>query len=200
MGRERGAGLEGRGAAGWAGLSGVGEAGGVSRLPEVPTGGRRTGSSLGSFGWLRLAWGLPSSDLEPPGKAGRRKPAVSGQGAHLTPPPIPQRPPDKVAKRLATPLYFGRVQPPFTCFGFPSQSPASSLSQSTDVSANKNRSTPRRALRGRRHSHALSETTAPLPSALWEDVWKKMSRRSFFSRPFRLKLRGFNTGSKRSYK
>lgn len=108
MGRERGAGLEGRGAAGWAGLSGVGEAGGVSRLPEVPTGGRRTGSSLGSFGWLRLAWGLPSSDLEPPGKAGRRKPAVSGQGAHLTPPPIPQRPPDKVAKRLATRLYFGR--------------------------------------------------------------------------------------------
>lgn len=170
-------------------------------MPKVPTCGRRTGSSLGSFGWLRLAWGLPSSDPEPPGKAGRRRPAISGQGTHLTPPPIPQRPPDKVAKRLATPLYFGRAFSPHLHVLFFLPSPQRRASRRAQMSQQTKIDPLQGGLCGAADILMLSaKPRAPLPSALWEDVWKKMSRRSFFSRPFRLKLRGLNTGNKRSYK
>lgn len=80
VGRARGE----RGGAGGRGGRGEWAGGRVGHLPQVPTRWKaRTEFILGSFGWLRLA-GLPVPDRSLLGKAGRRKLAVSGQGAHLT--------------------------------------------------------------------------------------------------------------------
>lgn len=107
------------------------------------------------------------------------------------------RPPN-VTKRLETHSYFGRAFGPRLHALFFPCSPKCGARQSADVSPNKNRFDLSGALRpdvlmlsAKPRSRARSSVGGCL---------EKMSRRSFFSRPFRSELWGLKAGSKRSYK
>lgn len=191
-------------------------------------GPRQSGSELRSeLPCLSLAYGEPqplpwadalglcltSLGAEPSGRACRRRPGQSpapvawgrcwgrGQRAahrgtcHTTTAPAACR---TVTKRLETHSYFGRAFGPHLHALFFPRSPKCGARQSADVSPNKNRFDLSSALRpdvlmlsAKPRSRARSSVGGCL---------EKMSRRSFFSRPFRSELWGLKAGSKRSYK
>lgn len=122
----------------------------------------------------------------------------SGQQAGALATLLQRLPPTgRVAKRLKTHSYFGRAFGPHLRVYFFFVVP-SGAQQSTDVSPNKNRFDPSRALRP--DVLMLSAEPRSLAKSSVGGCLEKMSRRSFFSRPFRLELRGLNAGSKRRYK
>lgn len=152
----------------------------LSGRPRLPVGCGESQPLL----WVdMLVLCLCGSDTEPPGRVCRERrgqsPEVglvetegSGQQAGV-PPTLPQLPPPTghVTQRLQTHFYFGRAFGPHLHVLFFLYGPKCGALQSTDVSAHKNRSR-QGALCGQTFS-CSQQNHAPLPSALWEDVWKK---------------------------
>lgn len=154
-----------------------------------------------------LGLGLPTSDLGAPGKARRRTLGQSpGQGRgwraagrRLSPRCHDAcRPPNMRPKRLGTRFYFGRAFGPHLHVLFFLYSPKCRAWQSTDVSQTE--IDPLQGGPAAADILRLSAKPRSLAKHSLGGCLEKMSRRSFFSRPFWLKLWGLNTGSKRSYK